>query len=400
MVGAAAAARTALEVALQVDAREEAALALGVVGLAELHLGDPDAGLAHVHAAWQHALALGHVSGVALAYERLAGALAALGRTEEAEALAAEGIAEADRRGLDRTFGVLLRASAADALLELGRWPEAAALIREGLAGVPSGIEGVAIHVVAARSACGQGATDRAATHLAAARELAGLPADADGTQAPWAGSQATAELLLATERPALLRDLVGTWRASPAAAAWPGQRAALLLLGLAAEVELATAARVHGDAPSLAAARQRAAALDDAAGSPWPGAATALRDAVAAASRAERARLDGPVPPATWGAVASAWAEAGRPVAAADRGPACCGGGPRRWVDATRRRSALRHALGIVIGVGAAPLEARIRDLARRARLDLEPAPSATTPHRARRAARAPGSPAGSSRC
>jgi DNA-binding NarL/FixJ family response regulator len=312
---------------------------------------------------------------VALAYERLAGALAALGRTEEAEALAAEGIVDADRRGLDRTFGVLLRASAADALLELGRWPEAAARIEEGLAGVPTGIEGVALHVVAARLACGQGEADRAVTHLRAARELAGLPPDPDVADGPWAGSLASAELQLAIGRPARVRDLADTWSTSPAAAAWPGQRVGLLLAGLAAESELATTARVHGDADGLAEARGRADRLCGAAMAPWPGATVPLRDALAATAQAERARMDGPVAEATWVAVAAAWAEAGRTVLAAEmelRAAESALSHGERSSAAAR----LSRVLAVAVAAGVRPLEAVARDLARRARLDLDPGP------------------------
>ena len=401
---AAATARDALDEARAVGAASEEALAVGVLGLAELRLGDPDAGLAHVRDAWARSLALGHVSGVALAYDQLAGALARLGRAAEAAELARDGIAVAGRLGLDRTFGVRLRASAAEALLELGRWAEAGELIAEGLAGEPSGTEGVAIHVAAARLAVGTGQVVGAAASLATARRLAaGMRSGPAGDGAMvgarvdgpgWPGTVAAVELARASGRPDEARQAATAGLAAPVGLP-AGDKATLVRLGLRAEADLALAARVRGDRAGVEAARGRAAGLLAAAHAPWPGAPTEVAHATRLAAAAAAARLDGAVPAHHWEAVMRAWQAAGRPVHAAEAAVHAIEACLR---DGDRALAAMLAGDGLALAraAGAVPLVDAIRDLARRARLDLErvsddadgssagvvvPAPSGLTP-------------------
>jgi DNA-binding CsgD family transcriptional regulator/tetratricopeptide (TPR) repeat protein len=376
--GASRIASSALSEARAVAAPSEEALAVGVLGLAQLRLGDPEMGLAHVREAWQQALVLGHVSGIALAYDQLAGALASLGRAAESAALAREGIAEAHRLGLDRTFGVLLRASAAEALLELGRWDEAAALVREGLAGEPSGNEGVAIHVVASRLAVANGDREAAERHLIGARRIGGArgghPRTGGGTEV-----LAAAELALARGDAGSVRAVVAAALEGSHASQLPGHRAHLMVLGLRAEAEVALAARVRGDRPGIAAARSRGAALLLHARTRWPGAIPGLARAFRLQALAEAGRIDGAVPARRWEGVMEAWRSLDRPVAAAHGGLraaeahlAATGSGAATVAERAATARLIATAISLATPTGATPLLDALHDLARRARLDL----------------------------
>jgi DNA-binding CsgD family transcriptional regulator len=101
------------------------ALAAGIGGLASVELGDVEAGLAAVEAAWRVAPLAG-ARGFDVAYRRYVGVLRRLGRFERVLAVADEGREVAAAAGLARTLGQTLAVDAAEALLELGRWEEAA----------------------------------------------------------------------------------------------------------------------------------------------------------------------------------------------------------------------------------------------------------------------------------
>ncbi|MFN8621243.1 MAG: LuxR C-terminal-related transcriptional regulator [Chloroflexota bacterium] len=406
------------------DAAAETALAIGVRGLALIRLGAVDEGLALVRGAWERAVALHHVTGIALAHAQLAGALAALGRADEAAALAQEGIEEAERLGLDRTFGVLLRAQAAAALLELGRWTEARRHVAAGLAGDPAAAEGIAIHAVAARLAAASGDAAGAGRHLAAARALVGPPGGTSPPASPGAVSAAGSRggagrtsvpvssfvsasspvpvrapvpvgLALAEAEAALARDdapavraAVDAGRAAPDAGA--GEGVALALLGLAAEMDTARTARARGLPAEVVDARSRAARHLARLRAPWPGADPALVDAI----RRTGLALAGGARPGLalrrWVESAEAWLQAGRPVAAARASAQ----GAAAALAARDRETAARLATGAraeADAVGAAPLVAFIDDLARRARL---PVAGAVPPSSAAEAG--PAQPAG----
>ena len=71
--------------------------------------------------------------GSVLAYTQLAAALELVGRLDEAQDVASEGAGAAARQGVTRTFGSVLKASAARALYQLGRWDEAGSAIEDAL---------------------------------------------------------------------------------------------------------------------------------------------------------------------------------------------------------------------------------------------------------------------------
>ncbi len=130
----------ALTTARLVGARAEEAVALGVLGWVHVVRGEPERGVALVREAWDIARELGHVTGIALAYDQLAAVLDAVGRVRESLDVAREGIAEAERLGTARSFGALLEGNAAHELLRLGWWDEAEAMTEAALArGVAAG---------------------------------------------------------------------------------------------------------------------------------------------------------------------------------------------------------------------------------------------------------------------
>ena len=158
----------ALATAKTVGARAEEAVALGVLGWVKVVRGETDGGVELVREAWGIARALGHVTGLAVAYSHLAAVLDLAGRVRESLDVAREGIAEAERLGTARSFGAVLEGNAAHALLRLGRWDEAEAMTDAALArGVATGPLAW-LRVVRARLAIARGRFEEASGELRA----------------------------------------------------------------------------------------------------------------------------------------------------------------------------------------------------------------------------------------
>src|ERR687896_1785607 len=94
------------------------------LGTAIARLGDTDRGLACLEEARRRAAELGAAKDEARACVNLSDLLDDLGRSEEAVAVASQGIEVAAAAGLRRTFGAFLAGNAAAALYHLGRWDE------------------------------------------------------------------------------------------------------------------------------------------------------------------------------------------------------------------------------------------------------------------------------------
>lgn len=121
-----------------VGSRARVALAIGVVGLALVELGDEEGGLASVRQAWEAAASEGaHAHD--LADRRFIGLLARLGRFADVVEVVRRERAVAASHGLARTLGRTLDADEAEALVQLGRWTEAASILDAALAEDPDG---------------------------------------------------------------------------------------------------------------------------------------------------------------------------------------------------------------------------------------------------------------------
>ena len=367
-------AEEALQTARASGAVSEEALSLGILGTVRALAGDVEAGIATYREGLAIAEGLGGIEGIALGYANLAVLLDRLGQEAASLAAATEGLEIARRRGVSRTYGAALAASAAHALFELGRWDEAATMIQEAVAADPVGPGAAGLHAVAAGLATNRGDLETAADHIRAGRtealawrrsrgELIGL-------------ALAEAELAAAEGRVPALRAAIDTALTGTAGAAAGAADPATLRMvwhELRAEANAAELARARGDADAVAAVDARAAGLEVA----LRGVAVALaRDPAAAATlaliRGERSRIRGSDDPAAWGAAAAAWRALARPapVAYARYREAAAILAARGSRDEARR--ALAESAAIAEALGAAPLARDIRVLATHARLDL----------------------------
>jgi DNA-binding CsgD family transcriptional regulator len=123
---AAALARQALELARHVEDRMVEGRALNTLGASLASIGRADEGLAYLEGAFAIAAEEGTAEDLLRAHANLCTVLdTAAGRSEEAVAVAKEGIAAAQRLGVMGAIGVYVAAYGAEALLHLGRWDEA-----------------------------------------------------------------------------------------------------------------------------------------------------------------------------------------------------------------------------------------------------------------------------------
>jgi tetratricopeptide (TPR) repeat protein len=202
-------ARQALATAQLVGARPEEAVALGVLGWIHVVRGDPDQGVELVREAWRIARSLGHVTGLAVAYNHLAAVLDLAGRVRESLDVAREGIAEAERLGTARSFGAQLEGNAAHALLRLGRWDDAEAMTDAAL---------------------GRGAAPGPLAWLRIVR------ARLDSARGRFASSESELRAVDAAPDPASVLPYVGWWYVARAEVAfWQGDPATVLELVQAA---------------------------------------------------------------------------------------------------------------------------------------------------------------------
>ena len=152
--GSRTAAEAAIELARRVGGLPEEAIGLGVLGWDMALSGDVEAGLDAFRGAIAIAEQLESVEGIGLGRTNLAALLDRIGRPTESLDVCLDGIAQAHRLGVDRSYGNLLRGSAAKALFALGRWDEAERMTDEGLDLDPAGRAAIWLHVNRARLGC------------------------------------------------------------------------------------------------------------------------------------------------------------------------------------------------------------------------------------------------------
>jgi ATP/maltotriose-dependent transcriptional regulator MalT len=371
-------AQEAIAIAAQVGAVAEEANARIALGGALIYLGQPDAGLAELEAAVRLARQTDEVIVALRAVLNHSDMLVATGRLEEAATVALDGIQQARRLGLARSFGSLLACVATEALLALGRWDQADQVSREALESAPSDAAYNALPLARAALELGLGDFDRAQARLQAVRRL--LPGSIRETQLAGPLLSGLAELALWRGDLDQARALVA--QAVPLVEADPRYAAPIYALGLRVEAdraELARARHPSQPAPDDNTATTLLERLDQATQGP-AGAGLPELAAWQALGLAERTRQQGPSDPAawaaavaTWAAAAAAWERLGQPYQAAYAGyrqaEALLAAGDRDPAAVV-----LGRAAAVTGRLGARPLDAEVKALARRARLDLAP--------------------------
>ena len=368
----------AIEAARGCGAMPESAFALGVRGWVRAVLGSPDEGVADLREALSMAEVLGRPEGRALGVANLSSLLLHVGRLDEAQATATEGLATVRAIGLERTYGGSLAATAAAAAFLAGRWDEARAHCVHALAVTAPGPEAVWVGAVAMRVAAGAGAPDLLRTGRAACEPYLG--AITDRIHAQW-HAIGSAEAVLAAGRPAEARTIAEVAIALSPEGTLDDPLATLIALALRAVADMRDEAALTRDAAGAAALRAAADALvatwrarrASAGGAmPW----SAGVEASEALIRAEAARACGADDPAAWGEAEGRFDALGLVPASAyarlRRAAAILGAG----ADVRERRAAaavpLGQALAVAERIGSAPLATAARRLAERARVDV----------------------------
>jgi DNA-binding CsgD family transcriptional regulator/tetratricopeptide (TPR) repeat protein len=372
-------AEQAVAMARQVSARAEEANARTTLGSALVYLGDPAAGLTELAAAVRLATQTGVMIDLLRAIANHSDALLAAGHLEEAATVALDGIQQAHRLGLARSFGPILACNATEALVALGRWDQAEQVSRQALEVAPPDATSVPLLLPRAALELGRGDLDAAETRLQAARRL--LPGSIPEAQNAGLLYAGLAEVALWRGNLEKARQLVA--EAVPLVAAIPRYAAPVYALGLRVEADRAELARARHPgqpAPDDGTAAALLERLGQAAQGP---AAAGLPELAAwhALGLAEQTGQHGRADPAAWAAAAAAWERLGQPYRAAyawfRQAEALLAGHGDRDVAA----AVLGRAAEVTGRLGARLLDGEVGALARRARLDLAPPAGATAP-------------------
>jgi DNA-binding CsgD family transcriptional regulator len=225
----------------------------------------------------------------------------------------------------------------------------------------------------------GRGDLDAAQARLRAARRL--LPAPISEAQMAGPLFASIAELALWGGDLDQARELVA--EAMPLVTANPRYGAPLYGLGVRVEADRAELARARHPgqvAPDDGTASALLERLGQAATGP-AGAGIPELAAWRATALAERTRQEGQPDPAAWAAAATGWERLGQPYRVAY---ACYRQAEAMLAGAGGRDTAaavLGHAADLTGRLGARPLDAEVRALARRARLALVPSASGAAP-------------------
>jgi DNA-binding CsgD family transcriptional regulator len=357
----------ALAAAVAIGDPRPALRAQNILGIDLCHLGRPDDARARLLAARRDAFDHGTPRDIAHNHAVLCDVLLLTGAPEESAAFAAEGMACAQQSGVERSFGALLAAYAAEALLETGDWDRADELLAEAHR------SGTAFWAHYPRLLHAQLATARG--DVAAARDH--LAIGAHGQRQPTSAARyarVVAELALWEGRPDDAVAAVEAGLAGSRAGRSPSQRIRLAILGLrglADRVPLGIAGpdRSHPDEPArlLRHARRAAAAA---------ACLTAEAAGWRALAEAEFARGERPSDPDPWRAAVAVWDALARPYPTAYcrwRLAEVLLGRPGDSGEALR---AARDAYRVAGTLRAQPLRVELERLAQRSRIDLDGLP------------------------
>jgi DNA-binding NarL/FixJ family response regulator/tetratricopeptide (TPR) repeat protein len=370
----------AIDIARQIGNREAEGHALNTLGLDLSAFGRCDEAREALEQAREIALEVGNVDDLGRAYVNLTEALFFCGEVARAAEVVDDGIRTADRFGIASSYGSFVRHNGVFINYELGRWETATRLAIEGFeiahAGVQANRYGLARWVPLL---VGSGDFELASAQLNRLGELL----ENAPVEAQFSGNYhaARAELALWQGRPADALDEVERGLVRLGKADWTWYLTRLHRLGARAAADTALALRdrrdnaAEGDvvrrAEALRAARQRyvRVALER-----QSEAQADVTRAEAATADAEDERLRGSHDAVAWRDVRDRWAALSRPYLAAYAG--------WREVEAllelgdrATARHVLREALDVATRLGAQPLASALESLARRARIELEPA-------------------------
>jgi ATP/maltotriose-dependent transcriptional regulator MalT len=350
--------------------------AQGILGIDLCYLGRPAEARRQLLAGRKRALACGTPRDVAHSHVALGEVLIATGQPQEAGRVARDGLALARRLGVERGFGALLSAYAAEACIETGDWDQAEELLAEAHR------SGTAFWAHYPRLLHAHLATVRG--DFAAARRH--LAAGAQGERQPTSAARhawVVAELALWEGRPEAAASAIEAGLTGSHGARRAVHRARFGAVGVRAQAECAQLAAVRQNRSEVAAAGRRAGRLLAVARRAAVEAAAVTPDAAAwrALAEAEHGRLGKHPDPDGWRAAAAAWDALGRPyptaycrwrlaeallagtARGAPVGPATPPGEPVRVAREAHRVARL---------LGAAPLRRELEQLAQRGRLDL----------------------------
>ena len=374
------AARRAIRIARDCDARRELARALSILGQVYAHLGETN----HANDAFGEAGRIfEQVSDPdvrARSTRFWSWARYLHGRFEEGVALCERGLETARSEGTDSRYGVALLDGVFENLIELGRWSQARAIGLQILARMGISIESVDVHMSLSRLYTLLGRVVEAEHQIAQASEIATV-----GPHRVWQLEDAVFHAY-ATARYADGRRLM---EAALAASPESERDATLwwsLLKAIGGEADHATAARrrrrkTEAD-DALAAGRRFAGLLRRSghAAMEADGAGPMIR-AQLCSGEAEESRLDGRSDPAAWAAAVDAWSDLGQPwelaYARYRHAEAILASGAL----AVEAAAPLREAHASATALNASPLRIAIEALASRGRIQLESQPRSDGP-------------------
>ncbi|GIH02253.1 LuxR family transcriptional regulator [Rhizocola hellebori] len=377
-------AEQACAMARAVGAGLEEGRAEATLGAALHALGDPWAGVAHLHRARAVALQQADIDGIGWSWINQVYAVATTGQLTDALALALEGSEVMQRLGTANTYGDYLHGFAGQLEFRLGRWADADRRSRELVQrDQATSVKGIFLRLWRARLLIARG--DLPEAHLL----LDQTEAHVTRSQAPHLGeirAFALAELALAEGRHADAAVAAGDGILLTSGAQ-PRGRVTLAALGLRALAEQAAALRTRKAPEAVKTLQEIGSRGDDLlAGAQEAGAARPPGKSVPEPTawlrqcHAEHARLHGRPDPAAWAEVAAGWDQLAEPYPAAyahwRRAEALLS----TRVTRTEAAAPLRVAAQLAQHIGARPLLTEITRLARRARIQLVP-PKETPP-------------------
>jgi DNA-binding CsgD family transcriptional regulator len=361
----------ALQISHAVGAREPESIALNALGMLAAARGDAAEGVTRLNEALAIARELQSPQDISFAYGNLSHVLVVAGRLDEAVALCEEGLPELTRYGQDRQIGSLMLCNASDALIKAGRLAQAEGLIQQALSRHPRGIMAAPVLWYGAKLAVAEGELDVAWERCEQAR----LVIEAEGAPLGWSREVAeiAAEIELWAGRADAAHELAVDGLAAIAGTDEAIFGTTLVSLGLRALADQAVAHRDHRSRAHRADRRDELLAILDRIRE-HPGRADLPEVTVLdLLCDAELARLEQHPAAGQWAAVASTWAELGRPLPAAYARWREAEALLSRGVDA-QAIAALRGVHDVAQELGMVKLAEEVETLARWYRVDLLP--------------------------
>lgn len=354
--------RAALATAEAIGDPRPALRAQNILGINLWHLGRPDEAHLELVAARERALERGTSRDIAHSHVALCEVLLLTARPDEAANVAQEGMVLAHQWGVERSFGVLLAAYAAEAALETGDWDRADDLLADAHR------SGTAFWAHYPRLLHAQLASARG--DFAAAREH--LEIGAQGKRQPTSTARyarVVAELALWEGRPDDAATAIDAALARAEIRRSPRHRVSLATLGLRAQADRAqgTAERaVQLLGVALRAAAEAARLTTEAAA--WK-----------VLAEAEHSRIGHNQDPDRWRTAVAAWDKLDRPYPAAYCRYRLAEALLGRARDTDEAVQSAREGYRMAAALRALPLRRELQSLAQRGRLDLVglPAPA-----------------------